>query len=61
VTGAFRYANTWPTAITLAASGRVNLDRLVTGHYSLDHVQQALTAARRDSATMKVMVCPAQR
>jgi L-iditol 2-dehydrogenase len=60
VTGAFRYANTWPTAITLAASGRVDLDRLVTGHYSLDDVEQALTAARRDSAAMKVMVLPAQ-
>jgi L-iditol 2-dehydrogenase len=61
LTGAFRYANTWPTAISLAASGRVQLDRLVTGHYSLDDVEQALTAARRDPATMKVIVRPAKR
>jgi L-iditol 2-dehydrogenase len=61
VTGAFRYANTWPTAITLAASGRVDLDRLVTGHHGLEDVEQALTAARRDPATMKVMVRPAQQ
>jgi L-iditol 2-dehydrogenase len=61
VTGAFRYANTWPTAISLAASGRVDLDRLVTGHYGLDDVEQALTAARRDSTTIKVMVRPAQQ
>ena len=35
LTGAFRYANTWPTAIQLAASGRVDLDAVVTGHYDL--------------------------
>jgi L-iditol 2-dehydrogenase len=61
LTGAFRYANTWPTAIALAASGRVELDRLVTGHYGLKDVEHALTAARRDPATMKVMVRPAER
>lgn len=58
VTGTFRYANTWPTAIGLVASGRVNLDRLVTGNYGLGHVQEALTAARRDERTVKVMVHP---
>ncbi|MGI8718094.1 MAG: NAD(P)-dependent alcohol dehydrogenase [Lapillicoccus sp.] len=59
VTGAFRYADTWPTAISLAASGRVDLDAMVTGHYGLDDVQQALTASRRDATTIKAMVCPA--
>jgi L-iditol 2-dehydrogenase len=58
VTGAFRYANTWPTAISLAASGRVDLDRLVTGHYGLDQVEAALTASRRDPQTMKAIIRP---
>jgi L-iditol 2-dehydrogenase len=58
LTGAFRYANTWPTAIDLVASGRVDLDLLVTGHYGLDDVEQALTAARRDPATVKPVVRP---
>ena len=44
VTGTFRYANTWPTAIALVASGRIDLDRLVTGSYGLDQVEEALTA-----------------
>jgi len=56
VTGAFRYANTWPTAIALVASGRVDLDTLVTGHYGLDEVEKALTAARRDPSTIKPIV-----
>jgi len=60
ITGAFRYANTWPTAIDLAASGQVALDPLVTGHYGLDEVESALTAARRDPTTVKAIVRPAQ-
>jgi L-iditol 2-dehydrogenase len=60
LTGAFRYANTWPVAIDLVATGRVDLDLLVTGHYDLDDVEQALTAARRDPSTVKPVVRPVQ-
>jgi L-iditol 2-dehydrogenase len=58
VTGTFRYAHTWPTAIALAASGRVALDRLVTGRYGLDEVETALTVVRSDPATIKPVVEP---
>lgn len=58
ITGAFRYANTWPTAVKLAASGRVDLDSLVTGHYGLDDVEAALTAARNDPTVVKPVVRP---
>ena len=58
LTGAFRYANTWPTAIQLAASGRVDLDSVVTGHYDLASAEAALTAARTDPAAVKVIVRP---
>ena len=58
VMGSFRYANTWPTAIALVSSGAVDLDPLVTGHYDLDGVEQALTAARRDPRTVKAVVRP---
>jgi L-iditol 2-dehydrogenase len=58
VTGTFRYAHTWPAAIALAASGRVQLDRLVTGHYGLDQVREALTVARTDPHTVKPVVRP---
>jgi len=58
LTGAFRYANTWPAAIALVAAGRIDLDVLVTGHYGLDDVGAALTAARRDPTTVKAVVRP---
>jgi L-iditol 2-dehydrogenase len=58
VTGTFRYANTWPTAIALVASGRVDLDRLVTGTYRLDQAEEALTAGRRDPQSVKVVLRP---
>jgi L-iditol 2-dehydrogenase len=58
VTGAFRYANTWPTAINLTAAGRVDLDAMVTGHYGLAEVESALTAARSDPTVVKAIVRP---
>jgi L-iditol 2-dehydrogenase len=58
VTGTFRYANTWPTAIALVAAGRVDLDRLVTGTYGLDQTADALTAGRSDPESVKVVVQP---
>lgn len=58
VTGTFRYAHTWPAAISLASTGRVQLDVLVTGHYDLDHVREALTANRSDAKAVKPIVRP---
>ncbi|WP_062991911.1 NAD(P)-dependent alcohol dehydrogenase [Nocardia anaemiae] len=58
LTGTFRYANTWPTAIDLAATGRVDLDRLVTGHFALDQVSTALTTGRHDPGSIKPIVLP---
>jgi L-iditol 2-dehydrogenase len=58
VTGTFRYANTWPTAIELVAAWRIDMDRLVTSHHRLDDVVMALTAARRDPGAIKAIVRP---
>jgi L-iditol 2-dehydrogenase len=58
VTGTFRYAGTWPRAIALIASGRIDLDRLVTGTYRLDQAEEALTAGRRDQQSVKVVIHP---
>lgn len=57
ITGTFRYANTWPTAIALAASGQVDLDGLVTSTHGLEDVEAALTAGSNPGA-LKAVVHP---
>jgi L-iditol 2-dehydrogenase len=54
--GTFRYANTYPDAIELARSGRVDLDGLVDSRFPLEEVDRALRAAREDPALVKVIV-----
>ena len=58
LTGTFRYANTYPTAIALAAEGRVNPEAVVTGRYELADAEAALNAGREDPANVKAMVVP---
>jgi L-iditol 2-dehydrogenase len=55
LTGIFRYVNTWPTAIGLAAGGQVDLDALVTAQFGLDEVEAALTSDD-DPTSMKSVV-----
>jgi L-iditol 2-dehydrogenase len=58
VTGVFRYANTWPAAISLASCGGVRLDELVTHEFALASVYDAL-AGGTDPAHIKAIVKPA--
>jgi L-iditol 2-dehydrogenase len=58
LTGTFRYANTYPTAIDLAASGKVDLDSMVTSSYGLPETEEALQASGKDPANVKPMVIP---
>ncbi|HEX5287842.1 MAG TPA: NAD(P)-dependent alcohol dehydrogenase [Streptosporangiaceae bacterium] len=57
VTGTFRYAHTWPAAIGLAASGRVDLPGLVTGRFGLADAELALRSATRPG-TIKSIIEP---
>ena len=57
ITGTFRYANTYPTAIELAASGTIQLDAMVTAHYDLHDAEKALQQAS-DPDMIKVIVKP---
>jgi L-iditol 2-dehydrogenase len=57
VTGIFRYANTWPLAIALVESGQVDLDSMVTGHFGLNDLADALDSTSLES-TLKSVVHP---
>jgi L-iditol 2-dehydrogenase len=58
LSGTFRYANTYPAAIALAATGKVDLDAIVTSSYGLEDTDSALQASRKDPANVKPMVLP---
>jgi L-iditol 2-dehydrogenase len=58
LTGTFRYARTYPTAIALAAAGTVDLEAIVTGHFALEDADAALRAGREDPDSVKVIVRP---
>lgn len=55
---AFRYAHAFPTALALAASGAVDLARIVTGRFDLDHAADAVQAPAADPTHLKVVVTP---
>ncbi len=57
LTGTFRYAGTWPTAVHLAASGQVDLDGLVSARYGLEQAAEALSAGATPGF-LKAMVTP---
>lgn len=46
LTGVFRYADTWPTAISLIESGRVDVDAMVTARFPLERAAEALDSDR---------------
>lgn len=55
-----RYSHTWPTAIDLVASGRVDVAPLVTHRYNLDETADALLTGRTRAEAVKAVVHPQQ-
>lgn len=58
ITGIFRYAGTYPTALDLIASGAVDTRTLVTHRFPLSATEEALTLGRRDPRSLKAVVEP---
>lgn len=56
VTGTFRYANTYPDALQLIASGAVQVDPIVSHSFPLARAEDALLAARTDPTALKSVV-----
>uniref|UniRef100_A0A8C4X1T8 Sorbitol dehydrogenase n=1 Tax=Eptatretus burgeri TaxID=7764 RepID=A0A8C4X1T8_EPTBU len=55
IKGIFRYCNTWPVAISLVASGRLNVRSLVTHRFSLEDSLQAFETTHQGHG-IKVMI-----
>ncbi len=53
-----RYAHTWSTAISLIASGRVDVSGMVTHRFGLHETAQALMNAQHVPDSMKAVIAP---
>jgi L-iditol 2-dehydrogenase len=57
IRGVFRYANTYPTALAMVASGAVNVKPLVTHRFKLEETLEAFEIARTGAGgAIKVMI-----
>ena len=57
IRGVFRYANCYPAALSLIASGRIDVKPLITHRYDIKESVQAFEMAESGQA-IKVMVSP---
>lgn len=57
IRGIFRYANCYPTAIAMAASGKVDLKSLVTHRFPLQEAVKAFETTKRGEGIKVVIKC----
>ncbi|XP_019627053.1 PREDICTED: sorbitol dehydrogenase-like [Branchiostoma belcheri] len=55
IRGIFRYANCYPTALSMVASGQVNMKPMVTHRFSLEQTLEAFEASKKGEG-IKVMI-----
>jgi L-iditol 2-dehydrogenase len=55
-----RYNHTWPLAIELVSSGRIDVTELITHHFPLAESADALTLASRVKDSIKAVIHPQQ-
>ncbi|HWH99028.1 MAG TPA: NAD(P)-dependent alcohol dehydrogenase [Propionibacteriaceae bacterium] len=58
ISGVFRYANTYPLALQLIASGAVNVTDVISHRFPLAETERALTIAKQDPRALKALVLP---
>jgi len=57
IRGIFRYANCYPKALALVASGKVNVKKLITHHFKLEESLEAFETSRTGAGgAIKVMI-----
>ncbi|XP_068197809.1 sorbitol dehydrogenase-like isoform X2 [Antennarius striatus] len=57
IRGVMRYCNTWPTAIAMLASGKVNVKPLVTHRFPLEEAIQAFDIAYQRKGVKVMLKC----
>ncbi|XP_061924934.1 sorbitol dehydrogenase-like [Entelurus aequoreus] len=57
IRGVFRYCNTWPMAIAMLASGKVNVKPLVTHRFPLEQAAQAFETTRQGLGIKVMLKC----
>ncbi|PKU41578.1 sorbitol hypothetical protein [Limosa lapponica baueri] len=57
IRGIFRYCNTWPVAIALLASKRINVKPLVTHRFPLEKALEAFETTRRGEGVKVMLKC----
>ncbi|KAM9374864.1 sorbitol dehydrogenase [Phaethornis superciliosus] len=57
IRGIFRYRNTWPVAITLLASKRINIKPLVTHRFPLEKALEAFETTKRGEGVKVMLKC----
>lgn len=55
-----RYAHTWPIAIDLVSSGRIDVTSIITHRFPLTESETAITLASRVPNSMKAVILPQQ-
>ena len=58
--GVFRYCNTYPACLELIATGKIDVKPMITHHFALDQINEAITAGLTDPTAIKVIVHPNQ-
>ncbi|KHJ92775.1 hypothetical protein OESDEN_07328 [Oesophagostomum dentatum] len=57
IRGVFRYANCYPIALNLVASGRIDLSGLTRAHYELEDVHKAFERAQKGDVIKVFIKC----
>lgn len=58
--GVFRYCNTYPSCLELLSTGKIDVKPMITHHFALDQINEAIEAGLTDPTAIKVIVHPNQ-
>jgi len=61
IRGVFRYANCYPIALNLIASGKVNVKPLITHHFKLEDTLKAYETTRKGEGIKVIIQCAGQK